>query len=324
MKNMKNRLNLSVWMAFFIILLLLFHIGNGEAKEVDWAGINPEFADAAYVNDASKCFECHEDYMATFNKTRHGRTFKSGAQNELQARGCEACHGPMSKHLTASRKAEYRISLKTDGPLTPQQRNSVCLQCHEKGIRMHWQGSPHEMSGVGCSNCHYISERRSEKNLFINEDSKKACFQCHKERRAQLQRSSHMPLRERKMDCASCHNPHGGTGPTLLKTASVNETCYTCHAEKRGPMLWEHAPVRENCANCHDPHGSNYESLLKLKVPYLCQTCHAASYHPGNIYSGSGLPGQTSPAQQLLGKGCINCHSQIHGSNHPSGPRFQR
>jgi len=81
---MKNRLNLSVWAAFFITPILLFHIGNGEAKEVDWAGINPEFADAAYVNDASKCFECHEDYMATFNKTRHGRTFKSGAQNELQ------------------------------------------------------------------------------------------------------------------------------------------------------------------------------------------------------------------------------------------------
>jgi len=51
MKNRKNRLNISVWMAFFIIPLLLFHIGNGEAKEVDWAGINPEFADAAYVND---------------------------------------------------------------------------------------------------------------------------------------------------------------------------------------------------------------------------------------------------------------------------------
>src|SRR4030065_2650288 len=104
---MKNRLNLSVWAALFIPPILLVHIGNGEAKEVDWAGINPEFADAAYVNDASKCFECHEDYMATFNKTRHGRTFKSGAQNELQDRGFEACHGPMSKHPHPHPKAQH-------------------------------------------------------------------------------------------------------------------------------------------------------------------------------------------------------------------------
>lgn len=323
---MKNKLKDNFGLIlFFIIAPLFLHLEKAGAKEVDWTAINPDIADATYVKNDAKCLECHEDYMQTFDKTRHARAFKFGAQNELQSRGCEACHGPMSKHLTASRKKEYRISLKTDGPLTPQQRNSVCLQCHEKGIRMHWQGSQHEISGVGCSKCHYISERRSGKNLFINEDSKKACFQCHKERRAQLQRSSHMPLREGKMDCSSCHNPHGGPGPSLLKTASVNETCYQCHAEKRGPMLWEHAPVRENCSNCHDPHGSNFQTLLKAKPPYLCQQCHDGSGHPGTLYSGTALPGSSgSPQKQFYGKGCLNCHSQIHGSNHPSGARLQR
>ena len=33
----------------------------------------------------------------------------------------------------------------------------------------------------------------------------------------------------------------------MLKEASVNDNCYKCHAEKRGPFLWEHPPVRENC-----------------------------------------------------------------------------
>jgi hypothetical protein len=23
-------------------------------------------------------------------------------------------------------------------------------------------------------------------------------------------------------------------------------------------------------------------------------------------------------------RGCVNCHAQIHGSNHPSGSRFHR
>jgi hypothetical protein len=25
-----------------------------------------------------------------------------------------------------------------------------------------------------------------------------------------------------------------------------------------------------------------------------------------------------------LNRGCVNCHAQIHGSNHPSGARFHR
>ena len=160
---MKNRLNLSVWTAFFITPLLLFHIGKAEAKEVDWECINPEFADASYVNDKNECFECHEDYMRLFEETKHGIRFKTGARNELESRYCEACHGPMSKHLTASRKKEYRISLKIDSPLTPGQRNSICLQCHEKSLRTHWQVSPDEMAGVGCNFCHYVSERRPKK-----------------------------------------------------------------------------------------------------------------------------------------------------------------
>ena len=53
--------------------------------------------------------------------------------------------------------------------------------------------------------------------------------------------SSHMPIREGKITCSDCHNPHGSVTEKLIRQASVNEVCYTCHAEKRGPFLWEHA-----------------------------------------------------------------------------------
>ena len=81
-----------------------------------------------------------------------------------------------------------------------------------------------------------------------------------------------------KMACSDCHNPHGSTGPTLLVKNSVNETCYTCHAEKRGPFLWEHAPVVDNCTNCHTPHGSANAPLLKARAPWLCQDCHSGDH----------------------------------------------
>jgi len=35
------------------------------------------------------------------------------------------------------------------------------------------------------------------------------------------------------------------------------------------------------------------------------------------------LPGgQRSP--YVLGQNCLNCHSQVHGSNHPSGSKLMR
>ncbi len=86
------------------------------------------------------------------------------------------------------------------------------------------------------------------------------------------------------MDCASCHDPHDSTKPKMVSAEWVNEKCLTCHTEKRGPFLWEHAPVRENCLNCHDPHGSNHDKLLVAKQPYLCQRCHLNTRHPGTLY----------------------------------------
>jgi DmsE family decaheme c-type cytochrome len=145
------------------------------------------------------------------------------------------------------------------------------------------------------------------------------CGACHVQKRAATMRSSHMPVREGKMTCTSCHNPHGTLTPKLLKENSLNDTCYSCHAEKRGPFLWTHAPVPESCANCHDPHGSNHESMLKVAKPRLCQQCHIESRHPTNPYG-------TDPASLkfVLGRSCTDCHANIHGSNHPGGHAFTR
>jgi DmsE family decaheme c-type cytochrome len=160
------------------------------------------------------------------------------------------------------------------------------------------------------------------------------CGQCHVQRKAQTMRSSHMPLREGKMTCTSCHNPHGTVTPALLKKNSINDTCYSCHAEKRGPFLHPHVPVIENCVNCHDPHGSNHERMLKVAKPRLCQECHTGSGHPVRPYGRetAQLPiGQlpnivTVPTQLkfVLGRQCANCHVMIHGSNHPAGQLFER
>lgn len=317
------RKNISFLMILGVVFIWFAPYAHA-VRSIDWTALNPNLKDATSVGETTDCLECHSDYIKSFEKTRHAKAYRAKFGKDVGS-SCEVCHGPLSKHLEEkdeSKKAALVVSFKK---LDAKQKNQICLQCHEGGYRMHWKGSPHEMNEVSCDKCHYVMNKRSKQAMSIDEDPKKACFQCHKEQRARMQRASHMPMREGKMDCASCHNPHGGTGPTLLKFASVNETCYSCHQEKRGPMIWEHPPVRENCSNCHEPHGSNFDAMLKIKTPFLCQTCHVASFHPSTLYEGKRLPGGSGGAAgQLLGKSCINCHSQIHGSSHPSGARFTR
>jgi len=127
-------------------------------------------------------------------------------------------------------------------------------------------------------------------------------------------RPSHHPIREGKVVCSDCHNPHGTLTPKMLVRAGVNDTCYQCHMEKRGPFVRTHQPVQERCTICHNPHGSVNMNLLKLRPPWLCQQCHEPTSHRG-------APGSfttTGSHTNTFARGCVNCHTNIHGTNNPS------
>jgi len=183
---------------------------------------------------------------------------------------------------------------------------------------MNWHGSKHQRSDIACSNCHTVHANKDP--ILVKTSQPTKCFSCHPEQRAQANRTSHHPILEGKVVCADCHNPHGSVQEDkMLVRARVNDTCYKCHADKRGPFLGEHAPVREDCTLCHNPHGSTQARLLKERPPYLCQQCHDTSHHSGSPYGGETYIGGRAPQVQASGKGCLNCHSQVHGSNSPSG-----
>ena len=272
----------------------------------------------------AKCTRCHdqtEEYpVLAISQTRHG------VRADGRTPTCTSCHGDSDAHINKPADAKERP--KPDrvfgwkGKASPAHvQNEACTTCHESSKRMHWKGSAHESNDVSCGTCHNVHAPRDK--VLAKETQTDVCYTCHKSQRAQMSRVSHHPVPEGKMACSSCHNPHGGKGPSNLVNATINETCYTCHAEKRGPFLLEHPPAREDCSNCHTPHGSNHTPLLKARVPWLCQECHLAPQHPSTAYSGTGVP-PTGVSQQLLGKACANCHQQVHGSNHPSGWRWTR
>lgn len=302
-------------------VLLLMVILAGPALPAD-----PKGAD--YVGEA-KCLTCHESKNRHFSETSHAKAFRGNPRTDLESRVCEACHGPGSKHVVnaADRSAPIRFSRESGTPVA--QMNAQCLQCHGGGHRQHWPGSAHEQALLACSDCHAPMERRSASGLLRKPTITETCLACHAQQRAEYQRRSRMPVLEGKMSCADCHEPHGSITRGLLRGDSVNETCGACHAEKRGPFLWEHAPVRENCAHCHAPHGSNHDRLLVSARPFLCQQCHSPPMgHPGQFYradqTAAAALGGATPSTRVIGRSCQNCHSAIHGSNHPSGARFQR
>ena len=276
-------------------------------KPLDWVALNPAFAGATFVNDAETCLTCHDDRKASYLETKHAKASVASARG-ANAVGCESCHGPRSKHVE-NPTAELRIAANS------RSEAATCLQCHQSGPRVAWKAGTHQANDVGCTSCHTVMEQKSERSLLAKASASDTCFSCHADVRAETNKMSHHPLREGRMECASCHNVHGST-PSLLAKNTVNDTCYSCHTEKRGPFLWEHAPVRESCVSCHTPHGSTQANLLTAKQPFLCLNCHSYGGHVN-------LP-RYNRTSNPYGSGCSNCHTSTHGSNHPSGAKLTR
>ena len=309
------------------------------------------FAADVVLRGDEKCMACHSTVLAEkvlpIGLTRHA------VKADGRTPTCTTCHGPSDRHMGSGGSDKPERLFKGAAKSPPDEINGACISCHDGGNRTLWHGSRHQTDGLACTNCHAIHTPQDK--VLSKATQPEVCFACHKTERAQASRISHHPILEGKVVCTDCHNPHGAQGPKLLLKATTNETCWTCHAEKRGPFLWEHPSASDDCMNCHTPHGSSNPPLLRARAPWLCQECHGdGAPHPGNVYSAASLPGgrvananntggiaggnplgainpitgqritQNAPSPQMAYRACVNCHQQIHGSNHPAGNRFLR
>ncbi|MGA8224801.1 MAG: cytochrome c3 family protein [Candidatus Acidiferrales bacterium] len=308
------------WRATAVAFTCLFltQITFAQKKSKYWSdqsGKAVEIPGATRVG-AETCTGCHAE---TANNFRHAFHAQQGIE-------CEDCHGAGSLHAEAGGDPKKIVSFKKR---TEKEANGVCLSCHgqDETIR-NWVVGPHEAGRVRCTDCHEVHSKAIQKiaadrlsydtlspggatavetmvpedKVFLQTKSQgnESCLKCHASQRGELSLPYHHPLREGKVGCDDCHNPHGGPAGNNLKTATVNPLCLSCHAQYRGPFTYQHPPVSENCMLCHSAHGSANTNLLNVSQPALCIQCHTAHHN------GANLP---------LVDRCTQCHGSIHGTD---------
>jgi DmsE family decaheme c-type cytochrome len=170
--------------------------------------------------------------------------------------------------------------------------------------------SLHAKNDVSCISCH-SPHHSTESQFLLVKAQPELCYSCHLEQKPQFAMPFHHRVNEGLVQCTDCHNPHGTVGEHQLRSSATQDAvCFTCHADKQGPFVFEHEVVKvEGCESCHTPHGSPNAHLLKVSnVNILCLSCHTTSFT-----NAPGAPSFHNQAAQY--QACTLCHSQIHGSN---------
>lgn len=274
----------AVFLGLALLRGLVLYAGPGDAGP----------GDTAYVG-SEVCQGCHQELYAGFQK--HDPHWRGIGDPRVapNRQGCEACHGPGQKHVDTG-DPQAILSFR-DG--SGQARSQACLSCHADYKEFFQFGrSPHKLTNVACNDCHRVHSQTRIAHLLKDKEAD-LCLSCHQEVKGKFYLPSRHKVLEGAIKCTDCHTPHGTrTRASLRKWNKFNdEVCFDCHAEKRGPWVFEHLAVKaEGCSVCHEVHGSpNRFMLVRRDVRRLCIECHGVVHF--------------APAS------CVNCHTQIHGSN---------
>jgi DmsE family decaheme c-type cytochrome len=274
-------------------------------------------AKAEYIGSET-CAGCHDEINTSFAKNPHHLLEKSKSRG-WEGKACEACHGPGSKHAETNAAEDILNPAK----MAPQKVDALCLACHKnQPTQVGRLQSGHARNSVACTACHNTHKTGVESSEYIlktNAGVNKTCAACHTAVWAQFQRPHRHKVPEGGMACTACHNPHSSFINRNLRLAhgSSEIGCFSCHSDKRGPFVFDHAPVQtEPCSVCHEPHGSaNPRMLTRHEVSFQCLECHSNLNSPSKSGTLGGIPNAIHDMRSPRFRNCTVCHQKIHGSN---------
>ena len=256
------------------------------------------------------CTDCHEDQGKSFPGNPHNRIPGALAKDAGSA-ACIACHGVGTKHMESSGedKSDIRVFKGRAGA-------DFCVTCHVSDkIHASFKTGIHASTEtVNCLSCHSVHTPDSKTPHLLVKPPTELCSSCHPAQAASFKKPYAHRLGRGGMECSTCHDPHGlPVTQGLRLTRAGEQPCLTCHAEKRGPFVFEHVNnVVGKCTTCHEPHGSsNPKRLIRSQVQFLCLECHS-TLTAGVIGS---QPPSIHDLTQPRWRNCTVCHVAVHGSN---------
>jgi len=266
------------------------------------------------------CLTCHADKKAADLK---------GTVHSPAVRDCLKCHDPHS--------SENKNQLLK--PASGDEKQNLCLSCHNTGLKVADKGSRHAALDMGCDTCHTTHKTgeagKAEFDFHLTKASPALCLDCHDAKAADLQKA-HQNQPFDKADCLSCHDPHQSPSPKLiakfahppfaekqcevchapakdgkvvLTQGDAKALCVTCHDDKAkliDSAKVQHPGAAGDCTDCHNPHASKQPGLPKTTAVNICLDCH------------SDINDQRKKAvhhQPAFGQGCATCHEPHGGAN---------
>jgi DmsE family decaheme c-type cytochrome len=275
-----------------------------------------------------RCYRCHAE-MKRFENAGHPHQIGTAITDAPYS----------SKRATGSERFECTTCHDPHGNVIARTRKELCLTCHEGPHMREWRGSPHDMAGIGCTDCH---NPHPATGVAMSVQQPQVCYRCHGETR-QLQEIAgpHQLLGPNQFICTTCHRPHG-----QVTTQTRTDVCLSCHTGTP-TMAWHssyHDRQNVACADCHDAHPDarlprntaiSHTTLdrpsrrpMRVIEPDACFKCHPQifalaslpSHHPiregkvrcSDCHDAHGEEDQSLKAQ-TLNELCYECHGEKEG-----------
>jgi hypothetical protein len=182
------------------------------------------------------CLFCHSGSFAPI----------SGTENEYAAKpfsnlaiSCSRCHGPIDAHLAHP----GRSNIVNPARLEPAARDSICEQCHLKGVV--------RIPNPGKIFTDFVPGQPLEKTFtiyrYMMPEGAEPPFKVisHSE---QLALSACKRTSGSKLWCGTCHDPHN---PPDDLVSYYRSRCLGCHTDIRFES--NHPSKESNCIGCHMP-----------------------------------------------------------------------
>ena len=276
----------------------------------------PMPAPAAAAEEVPPCSTCHEDQVKAFRLNPHARG--SLEKGEVPPSTCETCHEGASEH---AKQADPSLVKK---PVGFKGSENTCLMCHDLTTdRISRRAGMHaNTEQVNCLTCHSVHHSDPGSPHLVARPQMKLCGSCHTQAAQSFNKPYAHRLDRGGMACSSCHEPHGRPAKSTRSLAMMNHLrtqpsgevpCTGCHAEVRGPFVFQHGALSVgDCTTCHQPHGStNPKMLARAQVWQLCIECHSPT--------ATATLGSQPPSFHNLNspryRNCTTCHVAVHGSN---------